>query len=247
MSDVKVAVAQIPSLKGDISVNIIRHLLAIEKAAELGVKYIVFPELSLTSYEPELALELSFKVDDPRLQPLIDAAITHNIHVVVGVPLIELDDVYIASVTISDLGIITYYRKMHLHEGENTYFTAGKKHQLLNVYGFRIANAICADTNHVIHPQQCYELGADIYMAGVLIGESGYQPDTALLKAYSKDFGLLVAVANHNAPTGKWLPIGKSAIWYNNQLIASANETQNALVIAEKQTVGWSGYVVELQ
>ena len=247
MSDFKVAVAQIPSLKGDVSVNIIRHLLAIEKAAELGIKYIVFPELSLTGYEPELALELSFKIDDPRLQPLIDTAITHKIHVVVGVPLIELDVVYIASVTISDLGIVTYYRKMHLHEGENAYFTAGIKHHFLNIDGFQIANAICADTNHVIHPQGCYELGADIYMAGVLIGESGYQSDTSLLKAYSKNFGLLVAVANHNAPTGNWLPIGKSAIWYKNQLIVSANETQNALVIAEKQTIGWCGYVVELQ
>jgi len=247
MPDFKVAVAQTSVFKGDVNKNIHCHLLAIDKAAKVGVKYIVFPELSLTGYEPELALQLAFEVNDLRLKPLIDAAIRLQIYVVVGLPLLESNNLYIASAIISNSGFVTYYKKMHLHPGEDLYFNAGKKYHTLKVDGLCIANAICADTNQLAHSKANYALGAEVYIAGVLISESGYKNDTTLLKSYSEDFNLLVAVANYNSPTGAWLPIGKSAIWYNGELIVSANETQNALVIAEKQPSGWSGCVVNLE
>ena len=246
MPNFKVAVAQISVFKGYVNKNINCHLLAIDKAAKEGAKYIVFPELSLTGYESELALQLAFEVNDLRLKPLIDAATRLHIYVVVGLPLLESDNLYIASAIISKSGLVTYYKKMHLHPGEDLYFNAGKKHHTLKVDGVCIANAICADTNHLIHPKKSDALGAEVYIAGALISENGYEDDTALLKFHSKNYNLLVAVANHNSPTGEWFPIGKSAVWYNGELIVSANETENALVIAEKQLVGWSGCVVEI-
>jgi predicted amidohydrolase len=44
----KIAVAQVPSLRGDIEANIETHIRAIKAASQSGVSYIVFPELSLT-------------------------------------------------------------------------------------------------------------------------------------------------------------------------------------------------------
>jgi len=52
MNSLKIAVAQIPSVKGDVEANTKTHLTAIAKASVEGVNYIVFPELSLTGYEP---------------------------------------------------------------------------------------------------------------------------------------------------------------------------------------------------
>lgn len=67
--NLKIAVAQISSTKGDVSVNINLHLKAIKKAKTKDVSIIVFPELSLTGYELEIAESLAFKMDDIRLFP----------------------------------------------------------------------------------------------------------------------------------------------------------------------------------
>ncbi len=66
MKNLKVAVAQISSIRGDIDNNIKTHVNATIKAREEGVSLLVFPELSLTGYELDLAKTLAFTVDDVR-------------------------------------------------------------------------------------------------------------------------------------------------------------------------------------
>ncbi|WP_413698693.1 nitrilase-related carbon-nitrogen hydrolase [Psychromonas sp. KJ10-10] len=69
----KIAVAQIISKRGEVDENIRIHLQAIKCASRLNVSYLVFPELSLTGYEPNLGSQLAFSKDDERLAVLIDA------------------------------------------------------------------------------------------------------------------------------------------------------------------------------
>ena len=64
MKNTKIAVAQISSVDGNVTENIAVHMNAIEKAVSVGVSYIVFPELSLTGYQPECASNLAFTVND---------------------------------------------------------------------------------------------------------------------------------------------------------------------------------------
>jgi len=242
----KISVAQITSVKGDVDENISTHLRAIEKASELGVSYLVFPELSLTGYEPELAAELAFSSDDLRLQPLIDSAIQNNINIGVGAPLQSNGLPKIGLIIISQSGTVDVYEKMHLHSGEEAYFNKGENHNLITIGNTKIANAICADTNNTNHVHTSSELGAAVYIAGVLITAGGYDSDTALMAGYANKYNMLVAMANHNQPTGNWTPIGKSAIWSNKGLLACASASQNALVVAEKRNDKWSGQVFEL-
>ena len=246
MQNLKIAVAQVTSIKGNIDKNITIHLEAIEKASMLGVSYIVFPELSLTGYEPEIAVHLAFSNDDTRLKPLIDSAIKNNIKIGVGAPLYSDGLPKIGLIIISQSGSVETYEKMYLHSGEETYFTKGTQHNLITIGNTKIANAICADTNNAAHVHASSELGASVYIAGVLITEGGYEPDTAVLAHYANKYNMLVAMANHNQATGGWAPIGKSAIWSHTGLLASATETQNALVVAEKVKHGWVGQVFEI-
>ena len=51
----KIGLAQIKPFKGDLGKNIELHLQFIQKAILNKVDAIFFPELSITSYEPELA------------------------------------------------------------------------------------------------------------------------------------------------------------------------------------------------
>ncbi|WDP91488.1 MAG: carbon-nitrogen hydrolase family protein [Desulfobacter sp.] len=242
----KLAVAQVPSVKGDVSANIQTHLGAVGKAAQIGVSYIVFPELSLTGYEPELAENLAFSKKDPRLTPLIDAAKNHKIHIVAGAPLQAEGRPRIGEFIFSPHGGTETYAKMNLHPGEEQYFSVGGEYHSVNTGGQKIFNAICADTNNTRHAQICAQMGATVYIAGVLISASGYDADTQKLAAYSKAHGCLVAMANHNQPTGGWVPVGKSAIWDASRLIAVADETRSELVVATFTPHGWKGEVAAL-
>lgn len=210
MNKFKIAVAQISSVKGNIEANITTHLKAIKKASELGVSYIVFPELSLTGYEPELSAELSFSIDDKCLQPLVNSAIENNIQIGVGAPIMTEGLPQIGLVIISQSGDIEIYAKMHLHHGEDLFFSKGENIHCITVNKIKIANAICADVNNSEHINSYYKSGASVYIAG------------------------------------DWTPIGRSAIWSDTGLIASANETQNAIVMAEKTDTGWVGSVFEI-
>jgi predicted amidohydrolase len=111
--NLKVAAAQITSKKGDVETNIFTHLKAIERAGELGVDYLVFPELSITGYEPELAYSPALHKNDKRLQPIIDSAIKNKIYVGIGAPLATDDLPQIGLFIISKTGDVEVYAKMH--------------------------------------------------------------------------------------------------------------------------------------
>ena len=57
---------------------------------------------------------------------------------------------------------------------------------------------------------------------------------------------MLVAIANHSQPSGGWIPIGKSAIWYKGNLLARAGESEMALVVAKQIDHVWSGQVIKI-
>jgi predicted amidohydrolase len=221
-------------------------LEAIEKASVLGVSYIVFPELSLTGYEPEIAKHLAFSNDDIRLKPLIDSSIKNNIKIGVGAPLLSDGLPKIGLIIISPSGVVETYAKMYLHSGEEQYFSEGEHHHHVIINETTIGNAICADTNNPKHAHDCFEFGSSIYIAGVMVTEDGYDADTIAMKNYAKKYNMLVAMANHNRPTGGWRPVGKSAIWSSSGLLAEANKTQNSLVVATKLNNEWSAQVIEI-
>ena len=54
----KICVAQIRPVKGNMATNIENHKRLIGLATSLNANAIFFPELSITSYEPELAKDL---------------------------------------------------------------------------------------------------------------------------------------------------------------------------------------------
>ncbi|KZN57914.1 carbon-nitrogen hydrolase family protein [Pseudoalteromonas luteoviolacea] len=237
------AVAQCGSIRGDVESNIDEHLRYIQEASKHGVNYLVFPELSLTGYEPELANELAFTEDDDRLAPLIDAAKQCNLSIGVGAPLKTIGSPKIGLILIHGTGVVETYEKMFLHDGEEKYFTNGDKHHLFQVGKHSIANAICADTINPQHAQSCAALGASVYIAGVLVTPQGYNKDAKMWSSYASEYGLLVAIANYSKPSGGLDTAGKSAIWFKNNLIAQVKQCEDALVIAQAGSDSWVGKV----
>ncbi len=63
------------------------HVAAIEAAAKHEVSVLLFPELSLTGYEPNLAPERGFTSAYPRLVPHLALSRQHQVTAIVGAPL----------------------------------------------------------------------------------------------------------------------------------------------------------------
>ena len=147
MHTFKIAAGQIASVRGDLDRNIATHAMAIAAAAAYHVSVLVFPELSLTGYEPDLAADLAISAADERLAPLIALARQHQIAAVVGPPLHNGPaKPSLGAIVQTASGGTRTYHKMHLGGSEPTYFTPGDTPCDFAVAGHTIGIAICADS-----------------------------------------------------------------------------------------------------
>lgn len=64
----KICIAQTRPVKGDIEQNIQNHKEMIHSVVSHDADMVIFPELSLTGYEPELAEQLATTKDDDRFE-----------------------------------------------------------------------------------------------------------------------------------------------------------------------------------
>lgn len=83
----KIAVAQNRPVAGDVEHNVARHLALAGVAASNGAELVVFPELSLTGYEPKRAAEMARLPDDACFDELQALCNDNKVSIGVGVPL----------------------------------------------------------------------------------------------------------------------------------------------------------------
>jgi predicted amidohydrolase len=245
MTEFKIAAAQVPSIRGDIESNIATHAAALRTAGRLGVSVVVFPELSLTGYEPDLAAELAMSTADERLTALAVIARDHQIQALVGAPLRNSScKPSIGALWIGASGHMKTYRKMHLGASEKRYFEAGDTPLAFDAVGHRLGISICADSSQPGHAKMYAGLGADIYAAGVFLKAEWYETDAPRFPRLAEEFGLLTVMANHGASVGTYTSVGKSAIWApGGALLAEATGPETALVIATHLEKSWRGHI----
>lgn len=239
------AAAQCAVQAGDINSNLTLHMEFMCHAREHGVELLVFPELSLTGYEPALAEALVQDIDSPVLDPLRQLAQEASMTTVVGLPLrlSSYEKPLIAAFVIHQDGSLGVYTKQYLHPGEEQYFSAGDGGDLLQIADTRIALSVCADFCHPEHPSHASEQGAQLYAASVLIGETGYPHDSLLLQTYAGRHGMAVLMANHGGETGGWSAAGRSTFWdEQGRYVASTEGTGNRLLVVSKRQGNWHGF-----
>lgn len=115
--------AQIPVVKGNVVENLSNHLIMIAQSSLYGANVVVFPELSLTGYELELAQELAFSPQSPHFSTLSRASIENDIVVIAGCPLNIKNSAKptIGTVICFPDGTIEFYSKQYLHEGKGRF------------------------------------------------------------------------------------------------------------------------------
>ena len=195
-------------------------------AASSGAQLVVFPELSLTGYELDLACDLAFSENDPRLCPLLEASSSSSVTLVVGAPVRIGQQMHIGAFIIRRDQTTAIYTKRRLGAfppsascdgivppAEATVFSPGDRDPLIQVSGRIASVAICADIGEPSHPEQAARRGATIYLASMFVIPSEFDGDVARLEGYSAMHSMVVALANYGSPSGGLTSAGRSTIW----------------------------------
>jgi NAD+ synthase (glutamine-hydrolysing) len=144
----RLALAQIDVVVGDLDGNRERILGAIRDARDKGADLVVLPELAVTGYPPEDLLLRPRFVAAARDSLNLIATETHGITALVGVPLFE-DDLYNACAVVSGGAIRGVYRKHYLPNygvfDEHRYFAPGRGLLLLRFGDVLAGPTICED------------------------------------------------------------------------------------------------------
>jgi predicted amidohydrolase len=205
-----IAVAQPMCLPCDVAANAVTHAASVRSA---GARVIVFPELSLTGYEFDAP---PITVEDPRLEPLVEACVETRTLALAGAPVGgEAGTVHIAMLAIDATGVRVAYRKMWLGGAEPDRFTPGLEPAVIEVDGWQLGLAICKDTGVPQHAADTAALGIDAYVAGVLEAAEDAAIVEERARRVAADHRVWVAIASFAGSTGGGYEraAGGSGIW----------------------------------
>ncbi|NML68362.1 carbon-nitrogen hydrolase family protein [Chryseobacterium sp. RP-3-3] len=228
----KIAAAQIKPVKGDILKNIENHKIVIEAAINKNVDLIIFPELSITGYEPELAEQLSIDYKDPILDVFQKMADENNISITVGMPTKFNNQLLISSIIFQPKKGREVYSKRHLFPTETAVFSKGDPFCQLEIVQNKISLAICYDLSDPMHSQEAYNSGSNIYTASVLNSVNGIDDDLAKLSNIAEKYHMHVLMANFTGESGGYECAGKSSVWNTNgSLLGQLNSDDEGILI----------------
>src|SRR5438105_7182300 len=144
----RIALAQINTVVGDLGGNRDRIVDRIEEARDAGADLVLFPELAVTGYPPEdLLLRPGFLRATERTLASI-ATETRGVVALVGAPLYD-GDLFNACAVCAGGEVRAYARKRFLPNygvfDEHRYFAAGREPLLLDLGGTLVGVTICED------------------------------------------------------------------------------------------------------
>lgn len=229
----RISIAQIEPVKGHIEKNLKKHLACIEAISPKKPHLLMFPELSLTGYEPELANHLATTATDIRLFPLQEASNRHGLILCVGFPTTNEGLLYISMIIFRPGKAPITYSKQHLYHTEAELFTPGNTPCILHYDAENIvAPAICYELSNAAHADYAHKQHATIYMASVLNSVNGVDADIEKLSHIASTYQMTTFMANYVGVSGGYQCAGKSSVWDSEgRLIAQLdNKTEGAIL-----------------
>jgi len=240
-SKLRLAMAQINVVVGDIDGNARKITEWIAKARNAGAEIVTFPELVLTGYPPEDLL-LKPQFIDANLRALENlAAATEGITAIVGF-VDRHDDIFNAAAIIQDRKIINAYHKMYLPNygvfDEFRYFQSGKSAPVLRIGEATIGISICEDIWYPDGPafHQALSGGANLI---INISSSPYHAGKRrwrerMLATRAGDNTVIVAYNNLVGGQDELVFDGDSMVFdENGEIVARGKQFEEDLVIAD--------------
>ncbi|MDI9776280.1 carbon-nitrogen hydrolase family protein [Pseudomonas putida] len=228
----KLVAAQISSYQGKIEQNISKHVTVIEEAVRHKADGVIFPELSLTAYEPLLAQDLAIQFDDPRLEEFQKLSDRSGVFIAVGAPLRVAQGIEIAMFVFQPGLERVNYSKRFLHPDELPYFAAGSDQRVFSIANEVLVPAICYESLQDTHAQQASKAEPTIYFASVAKTPKGVAAAYNHYPQIALQYGMAVVMANCVGPADNFVGAGRSGVWSaEGNLLVQADESGEALVI----------------
>ncbi len=228
----KICVVQTKPIKGDIQKNIENHIRMIKLAVSEEADVIIFPELSLTGYEPELAQKLAVDNDDVRFDDFQKISSVNQIIIGVGLPIKKGSGVCISMLIFHPNKERQIYFKQYLHASEDEFFIGGNN--LINlIHGESIAPAICYELSVPMHSERAFKRGASFYIASVVESVEGVDKSIEKLAKIAEKYAMTVFMSNCIGQTGNYNCGGKTSVWNKNgQLVGQlSNSKEDVLML----------------
>ncbi|KAA9354596.1 carbon-nitrogen hydrolase family protein [Larkinella humicola] len=233
----KIGVAQTRPVKGDIAHNIANHQTLIDLAVSDGADLLIFPELSLTGYEPELAADLATTPDDSRFDVFQTRSDAHRITIGVGVPIRSEEGIWISLLIFQPHQPRHLYSKKYLHEDEEPFFVSGQSTLCFLGDKANIALAICYELSVPEHSGKAFQNGATVYLASVAKSAPGMEKASETLSAIARTNAMTVFVSNCVGYCDNFESAGRSAIWNTKgELIRQLNDVDEGILIIDLET-----------
>lgn len=242
----KIAIAQTKSVKGNISANIKNHHQFIEKAIAFNADIIVFPELSITNYEPSLAHDLAIEISDDRFTLFQELSDKNKITVAIGVPLKHRKGITISMLIFQPRKERITYSKQILHEDELPYFVPGTEQVYSNIKNEKIAFAICYESMQSTHFLHAYNTNITMYVASVAKTDEGVQKGDTHYQNITAKYPTTIVMANAIGTCDNFVSAGQSAVFKNGKQIAQLNKTQEGFLLFDTElTIAKAYYFTE--
>jgi predicted amidohydrolase len=228
----KICVVQTRPVKGDVAQNVAAQEQFVALAANSGAQMVVFPELSLTGYEPTLAAELAMEVGDERLDGFQALSDGRGVTIGVGVPTTSGAGVSISMVLFQPQQARRLYSKKYLHADEEPFFVAGESFPVLQTAVSPLALAICYELSIPEHAETAHRHGAGVYVASVSKSADGVVKAGQRLVEIARQYGMPVLMANNVGPSDNFVGGGKTAVWNpSGHLLAQLDDDKEGFII----------------
>ncbi len=232
----KIGLAQTRPIPGDIPCNIQRHESIVRQAIANDSQMVIFPELSLTGYEPSLAAALATDEHDERLAIFQRLSDEHAITIAVGLPTRHNAGVCISLMIFQSKLPRRTYSKAYLHRDEEPFFVPGERFVGL-IGDNNTALAICYELSVPEHAAQAARNGANIYISSVAKSATGVAAANERLAHIAREYSQLVLMVNSIGPADNFVCVGGSAVWNRQgKQLAKLDDNTEAILLLDTRT-----------
>jgi len=234
---VKISVAQTKPLMGDLSGNLAAHKRLIDIAIADQADVIIFPELSLTGYEPTMSNSLAMQINDQHLNDFQQISNEHNITIGVGVPTSIKEGTCISIILFQPNQMRLVYSKKYLHPDEEEFFVRGENFPFLKINHCKVALAICYELSVPEHASHAVEGGAEIYVASVAKSVKGIDPAQKRLRDIAAKYNIPVLMANSIGRADGDVLAGRTTAWNKSgELLSQLDDQQEGIITFDTET-----------
>jgi predicted amidohydrolase len=197
-----------------------------------AVDFVMFPELSLSNYDPDIAVSVAVEPMDSRLDVFQGFADSTGISVGIGVPTRSAEKPLISAIIFSPGKDRRVISKRYLHSDEFAFFALAIGPIGILDLPAKVAVAICYEISVAAHIEDAVTRGIHLYLASVAKTSSGVAEARTCLSTKARYYHIPILMVNCvGTCEGKVAGGGSMVIDDTGEVIAQLGGTDEGLLI----------------